>query len=175
MKSLTQKINHDLVRIYEQRRNEAFHARDERLSRLYTQFPDLESLDRKLRMAGLDQLLAVFEQEPGQAAQEAASFARIEEERLSFLKRHGIDDGYDQPVYVCRACRDTGRVDGDWCRCRRQIIQEILPAYFPKNLFQPADRWRNIRRWPSFTRVTLTGCENATFSSRERRGQARLS
>lgn len=131
MKSLTQKINHDLVRVYEQRRNQAFQARDERVSRLYADFPGLESLDRRLRTAGLDQLLAVLEQEGGQSGQEAESYALVEEERLSFLKDQGIDDGYDQPVFVCRACQDTGRVDGDWCRCRRQIIQEILPAYFP--------------------------------------------
>lgn len=131
MKSLTQKMNDDLARIYEQRRNEVFYARDQRVSRLYEQFPGLEALDRRLRTAGLNQLLAVLEQEAGQAGGDAEDFACVEVERLSFLKRHGIVDGYDQPVYTCRACKDTGRIDGDWCRCRRQVIQDILPAYFP--------------------------------------------
>ncbi|HPX93207.1 MAG TPA: ATP-binding protein [Bacillota bacterium] len=131
MKSLTQRINDDVIRIYERRRNEAFKVRDERVEQLYARFPRLEELDRQLREAGLNQLLAVVGQERGPAGSGAEAFALLEKERLSFLKRHSIADGYDQPAYVCRACNDTGRADGDWCRCRRQIIQEILPAYFP--------------------------------------------
>ena len=127
MKSLTQKINDDLVRIYEQRRNDAFRLRDERIGRLYRQYPYLETLDRQLKLAGLNQLLAVLEQEEEQVP----DYGDAENERLAFLKRQGIKDGYDQPSYVCRACGDTGRIDGGWCRCRTQIIQGILPAYFP--------------------------------------------
>ena len=111
MKSLTQKINDDLVRIYEQRRNDAFRLRDERVSHLYRQYPYLESLDRLLKHAGLNQLLAVPEQEEKQVP----DYSDAENERLAFLERQGIEDGYDRPSYVCRACGDTGRIDGDWC------------------------------------------------------------
>lgn len=127
MKSLTQKLNDEVARQYARRRNDAYQRRDERVERLYRLFPELETLDRKLRVAGLDRLQATLDGGRGQDG----AFDRVERDRRTFLIRQGIEDGYDLPDYACRACGDTGRLGEGWCPCRRQVIQELLPAYFP--------------------------------------------
>ncbi|MFA5585936.1 MAG: ATP-binding protein [Saccharofermentanales bacterium] len=131
MKSLTQKINGDIVRIYEGRRNEAFRIRDLRVQELYRQFPGLEALDRRLRLAGLSLLQGKVE---GETPEPFESFEAVEAERRAYLRAQGIEDGYDQPAYHCPSCGDTGRLGGSWCPCRRQIIRQLLPVYFPDAL-----------------------------------------
>ncbi|NLA72179.1 MAG: ATP-binding protein [Clostridiaceae bacterium] len=132
MMSLSQKINADVVRIYEQRRNQAFYLREERVKRIYDQYPVLESLDRELRTAGLEQLQSSLDCVASQGIDgRSKSLAQVLCERTDFLAEHGIADGYSNLAHTCRACRDTGRIDGGWCYCRRLIVQRILPDYFP--------------------------------------------
>ena len=192
MKSLTQKINGDIVRIYEGRRNEAFRIRDLRLQELYRQFPGLEALDRRLRLAGLSLLQGKVE---GETHVPFESFEAVEAERRAYLRAQGIEDGYDQPAYHCPSCGDTGRLGGSWCPCRRQIIRQLLPVYFlthwrrpfpnSNSTFSAASRagrppftarsdGRLPADWPSSTPATLTACGTAISSFRAGTGKTFL-
>ena len=130
MANLTDKINGEIIRVYERRRHNAFAARDARVASLYAGYPELEDYDRKLRSAGLARLMSAMEATGG----DEGAFDRIASERQTFLSERGIEDGYDKPVFYCRACEDTGRIQNKWCFCRRQILQDILPAYFPDSM-----------------------------------------
>lgn len=136
MRSLTQKINDHVVRIYERRRHRAYVLRDQAVRSLYRQYPELEALDKALVTAGFARLQARLE--PEDSSPDPGAFSEIERERAEFLKEKGIEEGYDQPRYACRACQDTGRIAGEWCLCRRQIIQKILPAYLPDRMSDQA-------------------------------------
>ncbi|MGI6157304.1 MAG: ATP-binding protein [Saccharofermentanales bacterium] len=135
MASLAQKINGEMVRIYERRRHRAHALRDRRVAMLYRTHPQLEALDRAVLDAGLARLEAVLD---GNEAEATEALDRVERERADYLAAHGICDGYDEPVYQCRACGDTGRVGNDWCYCRRALVRSILPRYFPDAMAEDA-------------------------------------
>ncbi len=63
MRSLTQKINDHVVRIYERRRHRAYALRDQAVRSLYRQYPELEALDKALVTAGFARLQARLGQE----------------------------------------------------------------------------------------------------------------
>ncbi len=130
MANLTDKINSEIVRVYERRRHNAYNARDAHVASLYEHFPELEEFDRKLRSAGIARLMSTFEATAG----DSDAFDEIASERQAFMREHGIEDGYDEPVFFCRACKDTGRIRDKWCFCRRHILQDLLPAYFPDSM-----------------------------------------
>lgn len=130
MANLTDKINSEIIRVYEKRRHRAFVTRDVQVSSLYDRYPALEKLDNDLRSEGFSRLFMALEK----GEHESDSFNRVSKEREAFLAEHHIDEGYDQPAFFCRACEDTGRVKNKWCFCRRQILQDILPAYFPDSM-----------------------------------------
>ncbi len=136
MRSLTQKINDHVIRIYEGRRYRAHALRDQEVQSLYRQHPELESLDKELVTAGFGRLQARLD--PEGSLMEPDSFSEIENKRAVYLEDHGIEEGYDLPRYTCRSCQDTGRIDGEWCLCRRQIVQKILPAYLPDRMSEQA-------------------------------------
>lgn len=131
MANLTDKINSTLNGIYERRRQNAYNARDARVASLYARFPALEDFDTKLRIAGIARLRSVCGIEPD----DSVTFDQIASERKAFMREHGIEEGYDDPVFFCRACKDTGRIRDQWCFCRRQILQDVLPTYFPDFMF----------------------------------------
>ncbi len=130
MANLTDKINNQIVGVYESRRHRAFSARDARIASLYERYPTLEDFDTKLRSAGIARLRSAC----GIETDDSVTFDRIASERCAFMREHGIEEGYDKPVFFCRACKDTGRIRDKWCFCRRQILQDILPAYFPDSM-----------------------------------------
>ncbi|HNZ63680.1 MAG TPA: ATP-binding protein [Bacillota bacterium] len=130
MANLTDKINSEIVRVYEKRRHSAFAARDERISSLYGRYPSLRNFDERLRAEGFRRLQSAL----GQTQPESGAFDRVLRERQAFLAEHRIEEGYDQPAFYCHVCHDTGRVHNRWCFCRRQILQDILPAFFPDTM-----------------------------------------
>jgi DNA replication protein DnaC len=130
MTNLTDKINGKIISVYESRRHNAFNARDARVASLYARHPALKEFDMKLRSAGIARLCSTFNSE----GDDSAGFDLVASERQAFMREHGIEDGYDEPVFFCRACKDTGRIRDKWCFCRRQILQDILPAYFPDSM-----------------------------------------
>lgn len=151
MNNLTQKINLEVARIYAGRRHRAYSLRDQRLADLYGRYPQLEALDRAIQDAGFQRLEAALTGH-GEGEAEAALEA-IQMQRMDFLRARGLTEGYSQPHYSCRACQDTGRLEGQWCPCRKQIVQTILPDYLPDrmaadasfdrfnlNLFEAGDR-----------------------------------
>lgn len=154
MRSLTQKINQEVARVYADRRNRAYAQRDRRLADLYRRYPDLEALDRALAGAGFARLEAAFSPEGDKEAIRALS--RIEEDRAAYLRSKGLAEGYDLPLFSCRACRDTGRLEGQWCPCRKQIVQTILPDYLPDRMEQGAsfDRF-NLNLFEGEDRETM--------------------
>lgn len=135
MRNLSQKINSEVARLYTERRNRAHRVRDERQAGLYRRHPELKALDEKLTAAGFAKLRAALGP-PGRQAEVSDHFRRLEEERSMLLSALGIADNYLEPAYHCRACRDTGRLEGGWCPCRKQAVQSILPVYLP----DPMDR-----------------------------------
>ena len=132
MNNLTQKINLEVARVYADRRNRAHSLRDDRLADLYSRYPQLEALDLALKEAGFRRLEAAMTPEGEEEASRALE--AIEAKRIDFLKAKGLADGYGQPLFHCRACQDTGRLEGQWCPCRKQIVQTILPDYLPDRM-----------------------------------------
>ncbi len=176
MISLSGKLNRDLERLYDRRRQEAYQRRDERLRALYDTYPELRKYDLDIRRLGFERLLTdcrAFEEKMAPQSDKAdslppdpddenekinsrksdpsartvsqhnesgmtearrkteQSFQNALARRDAFLRRHCIDDHYQEPDYVCAVCEDTGRVGSRWCACRNVAVQSFMPHYFP--------------------------------------------
>lgn len=175
MISLSGKLNRDLERLYDRRRQDAYQRRDDRLRALYDMYPELRKIDIDIRRLGFERLKAdcrAFEENmtpqsdnavsslsaPGDDEKSNAklcdpsanivsqhnesvitaarrkteqSFQDALARRDAFLRKHRIDDRYQEPDYVCTVCEDTGRIGNRWCACRNVAVQSFMPRYFP--------------------------------------------
>lgn len=89
MISLFGKLNRDLERLYDRRRQEAYQRRDDRVRALYDAFPELKEFDREIRLLGLERLQAdcrVYENITNpQHDREQPSPSTPDDERISLM------------------------------------------------------------------------------------------
>jgi DNA replication protein DnaC len=115
-----------VAREYDRRRQQSEAARAQRRAAVYAQFPELMALDRQIASAGADLLLEVIE--PGRPRLAQARREQLLAARCDLLKTHSIAPDFDQLRPVCPLCQDTGVVNGQRCRCYRQILIPLLKA-----------------------------------------------
>ncbi len=120
-------ISRAVAREYDRRRQQSEQARLHRKSAVYTQFPQVADLDRKIAAAGADQLLEIIAGHPQQIHSQQQRQA-LQIERTALLAHLGISADFDQAHPICPNCRDTGIDQGHRCTCYRQILTPLLTS-----------------------------------------------
>lgn len=104
-----------------------------RQNRIYSDIPEIEQIDNRLRAQMLELVGAAIKKGPQLAdsikALEKESLA-LQADRIELLAAAGYTSDYLDEIYTCPKCRDTGFVDGKICSClmeqyNRELTREL--------------------------------------------------
>ncbi len=117
----------DVRRQMEARRQSAMEAADARQIELYAALPEVEAIDRELSRTGLMIMEEIAKGKLGLA--ERLDNIRLDNldlqaQREACLIRAGYPADYDQPKFVCPACKDTGYIGQKMCSCLKAALSE---------------------------------------------------
>jgi DNA replication protein DnaC len=114
----------DVYNILTDRKSRSELIRDRRVLDLYVQYPELEELDRRIRICSAERILSLLES--GDDRDHAQELASLRKNRAIVIKQNQIAENYDEAVPFCDRCRDEGFLDGKVCRCVRDLL---IPEY----------------------------------------------
>lgn len=104
--------------------------RDKRQREIYAAHPELEALDRRMNAAGYAMLAEAAKN--GQYTD--ASVQAVHQLRKHYLDAHRLRGDYAEVIPFCRACGDTGDLDGSLCACARVLYDALKPRLFDASL-----------------------------------------
>lgn len=115
--------------IYDSKRLQAETGAQRRKLALYTNIPELQDIDEKIKKCGLSFSRRVLNKES--SPERAAAEIRSEVQKLAARKQqilidNGYEKGYLDPLYSCKLCGDTGFVNGEKCSCYPGVLISVL-------------------------------------------------
>ena len=124
--------SYSLKEIYEQRRYDNSLLRQERIQEAYQLCPKLRQTDQQIKQLTLAfKRRQILQQATRQETDMAAQLAALKEKKQELLSSYHIPADYDQPVYTCPYCEDLGTVNGEACRCYKQLKADLLFSQSP--------------------------------------------
>jgi DNA replication protein DnaC len=117
-------ITRAVAQEYARRREEAEQARDRRVRAAYASCQELEKTDRAIAASGADLLLEAID--PGRPRLAASVRADLTARRQELLQSAGLKPDFDQIIYNCAICRDTGWISQETCSCYRSTLIPFL-------------------------------------------------
>lgn len=135
----------EIEREYEDIRFHNRQLHNERVEEIHEKFPQILTLDEKIRDLSIDAALAKLNEESvDEEALKNESHALIQE-KYRLLQESGYPEDYLEPIYTCPICKDTGSVGNEMCECMKQrIIRQLYEASnLSKNIEQ--DNFANFR------------------------------
>ena len=116
----------------EQRRTETKKDQDRRREEVYDKVPEIKLIDDELREGTLLAIRNnIHRTDDKDGAGSIAALAELQKKNddLSDKKKrlligNGFDEDYLERRYVCPVCKDEGYVNGEKCRCLKQMIVE---------------------------------------------------
>ncbi len=107
--------------ILERRRQRAIKERDDRLSLLYKDRPELMDLEDRRRNLASQVLIKSLAGSDEDIKEIRSEIDRISEKKKSILKEMRIPADYEEVRYFCPDCKDTGFIEGRSCKCRNLL------------------------------------------------------
>lgn len=114
----------DVYNVLSDRKSRSELIRDRLVLDLYARYPELEDLDRRIRVCSAQRILSLLES--GDDRENAEELVSLRKERKSFLEQNKVPDNYDKGVPFCVRCGDEGLVNGKTCVCVRDFL---IPQY----------------------------------------------
>ncbi len=120
----------------EEKRNRAFSEKEERKKKIFSEFPELFEITKKINLLGLENTKNIM-RDPENAKKYNKEFEsavkKLENQRIEFLKENNIDPEFDKIKYSCKNCSDTGYLEnGEKCKCFKEKL--IEKSYVSSNL-----------------------------------------
>ena len=115
----------------ERRENQAEQQR--RTDKIYRQFPEIESIDRRMR-SQMSELVRLTLSKPADLTERLQVLREenldLQMRKAELLTEHGYPVEYLDEILSCRLCSDTGLVDGRLCSCmekryNRELTKEL--------------------------------------------------
>ena len=109
---------------FEQKRREAQKAAQQRKKEIYAAIPALAEIDRKINLTATEYSIRIINGEDVKNEMEE-ELSRLSDQKDNCLKQNGLSREDFLPVYSCGLCKDTGILDGEFCKCfKSRVIQE---------------------------------------------------
>ena len=97
---------------------------EERKEQYYKAFPALENLDKKIRIHKADMLVNLFG--PSNQDTDKMILERLETEKRQLLRTCDVPESYENPVFYCSKCEDTGILQNQTCSCYKELLIPYL-------------------------------------------------
>ncbi|MBQ2756863.1 MAG: hypothetical protein IJF31_00100, partial [Clostridia bacterium] len=108
----------------------AYEIANERMAEIHAKSPEIDAIDRELRLTGAEIALAVIGTGEGYREKLAAAEAKnmaLQAKRAEILSALGYPADYTLPPYECPKCKDSGFIDTKMCDCMRREL--VMAAY----------------------------------------------
>ena len=128
----------EIMRGYQQQQLHNRRLIQERIDEAHAKVPQLKFIQDEIASASV---LAARKKLEGDTLgyQEAMdTITSLKREKEVLLETSGFPQDYFEPIYTCKACKDTGYVDGEKCRCFKQKIINVV--YSQSNINEILER-----------------------------------
>lgn len=116
-----------IMRIYNQRQLKSRRTLDARKDEVYAKIPRLAEIDADAASVSVRKaLFQLGDKQDGRDIDLKDALNSLSEERTALLRSSGYPADYLDPVYECPLCHDTGYVNGQKCRCFRQLEIQLF-------------------------------------------------
>lgn len=125
-----------IMRIYDKRQQANRHNRERRIEEVYSAVPRIREIDASISSVAVSRAkeLLFGGCETARSLQLSESMQQLIQEKNDLLEANGFSPDYMEPVYDCNACKDTGYIGDEKCRCFKQAVIDML--YTQSNLKQ---------------------------------------
>ena len=117
---------------FDEKRNRSANERLARINSVRNEYPRIGEIDAEVSRLGIENIKKIAA-EPQKADEYnnilKEKFRKLNHEKALILKNNGISQNYNDYIYECGLCSDTGYTsDGKRCRCFTQaLIDEAFP------------------------------------------------
>ena len=136
--SYKRSITNKALGIIEKRRNEAELEADRKRENVFEKVPKIEKINDRLTAIGYETVVTTFSD--AEKAQKLEKLEKLKQESLALQEKRRlllIENGFNEDElnknYTCKACNDTGYVDGYYCTClldlRKQLQKEEIARF----------------------------------------------
>lgn len=155
---MMQSFIHEILRDYENKRNEVESLKDDRLREVYEKVPRIEEIDGELQKTGIRISKALIKgvDNPEETIEKLKEkLDLLKQEKAFLLTENNIPLQYLDKHFNCTDCSDTGFLpNGQKCKCFKQKL--IIKAYDMSNL-------SNVLKRENFQSFNLEIFSNETF------------
>jgi DNA replication protein DnaC len=120
-------IRQEAALVYQKRRQDNEERSLQKIRLIYKQHPKLEQIDHKIILENIRIASKIVTDGKERISSEKKD--ALISERGEYLRKNQIPKDFDQPIYNCKQCKDTGMVsepDLHHCDCYQQTISPIL-------------------------------------------------
>lgn len=133
-------IYEDIFREYEKIRDDNKRIIETRKNKIYKQFPRIKKIDDEINLLGFEISKAILNAETDTEKNKYIEEIKNKNEKLNSEKKNilvnaGYAMDYLEPIYKCKICKDTGRVNNKKCSCLSQMyINAVYEMSKVKNI-----------------------------------------
>ncbi len=98
----------------------------QRKEEIYAKIPRIEEIDKKLAISSIDAVRAKLKGQGDTTASTKEQNQSLIAEKTDLLKANGYPIDYLKPIYTCAMCKDTGRLENEYCSCFKQASISML-------------------------------------------------
>ena len=117
-----------LLKIYEQRKLSEEKECDERITKLYTDNPNLSDIVDKINEKSIELSKCILFKKDSQISILEKEINNLKIQKQELLKKLNINPDFFTPSYECKKCNDTGFLvdsNGIMCTCLKQKLMDI--------------------------------------------------
>lgn len=121
----------NLLKEYENKKNNAEHLADLKKRILFDKYPELEKIEDDLNNAGIECAKSIlFSNDPSYLLDLNNKIENLKSTRINIFKKYNIKESDFMPDYECKKCNDTGYINSDsatiMCSCLKQKLTNSL-------------------------------------------------
>lgn len=116
----------EIMRGYQQEQLTNRRLVQERMEEAYKKVPQLKSIQDKIASGSIAAARKKLSNDLSGYKTELDNIASLKEEKETLLNSFGYPKDYFEPIYTCKACKDTGYIEGEKCGCFKQKIINVV-------------------------------------------------
>ncbi len=115
-----------IMRIYDARRSDNRHIREERYKEVCRNIPEFEDVSKSVADISGSMLSAIISGSRDAVSDTKNLIRQADEKKIQLLTKHGYPADYLDRIYTCPYCKDTGFTGDARCRCFNRELLNML-------------------------------------------------
>ncbi len=126
----------NLLKIYEQKRNNAEMECENKINNFYNNNPNLSAIVEQINLTSITISKEILQNHNNTVIELNKKLDILKEKKKKILEKMNIDDSFFSPNYECKLCNDTGYLINNnniMCTCLKQKLMDLL--YNKSNIY----------------------------------------